>query len=153
MKHILIPLEKYRSLMQRVCPPAESNNEQSIEATPPELSDSLSIDQILTIIPKRAQHKASSLLHILQPHLRWNDRGEIVIQDKPILNSHIADLVKYTVVRHINKRLPLGGEDFLAILSAINAPKSLIVNERVLEILAQRVDTENTVHTAQWHTL
>ncbi len=128
--------------------------EQTLDPTVPlvdetrEDTSSLSIEHILTIIPKRAQNKANSLLQILQPHLKWNKRGEIVIHDNPIANSHIADLVKYTVMRHIRKRLPTGGVEYIAILSSINAPRSLIVNEQVIELLAQPAQT-----TSAWHSL
>ncbi len=164
MKHILISLEKYRSLMQRACPEQVSSSTVSEQTSPPTVpeievpiidetiedtpSEGLSIEHILAIIPKRAQNKANSLLHLLQPHLKWTKRGEIVIHDRPIANSHIADLVKYTVMRHIHKRLPTGGTEYIAILASINTPRSLIVNEQVIELLTQPTPTPSA-----WHSL
>jgi hypothetical protein len=140
-KHILIPLDKYRSLMQRACPPQEGavatstveyDDDSVTDSAPDSVPDmGLSTEHILTVIPKHAQNRARALVDILRPHLQWNDRGEILVRDEPIQNSHIADLVKYTVVRHLSRQLPIGGREYAAVLASINIPRTLVVNERL----------------------
>ena len=134
-KHILIPYGKYQSLLQRANIPTPSTNIDpsadipSPSANIPPCIDGMSVDDIIGIMPKNAQKKASSLLQLIQDHVNWNERCELVVGDEPIPNSHISDLVRYTVVRHFsNKRPPIGSAEFFAILKRLNIPRSLIVN-------------------------
>ena len=129
-KHILIPYAKYQSLLQRAnIPPApeppQSDDIQCIEPT----VEGMDTDNIISVIPKQAQKKASALLQLLQDHLKWNERGEIVVDGEPIPNSHISDLIKYTVVRHFSKKQPpIGSDKYFTVLDKLNIPRSLIVN-------------------------
>ena len=134
-KHILIPYVKYQRLLQK-------SGQQNVE--PPVLETTISephireeekeeevenVDRIIDVIPKRAKGKARALLSLLKDHIRWNDRGELIIDGAPIPNSHISDLIKYTVVGHFGKKQPpIGSDEFSQLLKIHNIPRALIVN-------------------------
>ncbi len=127
-KHILIPFSKYQRLIQN------SGQSQPQTQTQPDIEmiehdKDVDVDSIVSILPKRCQSKGRALLNILQHHLTWNARGELVVNGQIIPTSHIADLVKYTVVRHFGKQKPpIGYSEYCTIIEDLNIPKSLIVN-------------------------
>jgi hypothetical protein len=90
----------------------------------------MSINQIMDTLPQSAKKKGLTLLQLIKPHLNWNQRGEIVIAGQPIPQSHISDLVKFTVVRYFNmSKPPEGFQYFSQKLQDLNIPQSLIINK------------------------
>ena len=139
-KHILIPYVKYQRLLQKsgqqnVEPKVQETAQETaisaphIDVTETEAEEVENVDHIIDVIPKRAKGKARALLSVLKDHIQWNERGEIIIDGAPIPNSHISDLIKYTVVRHFGKKQPpIGSDEFSQLLKVHNIPRSLIVN-------------------------
>ena len=118
-KHILLPIDKYNYLLQ--CAAGEKDED------PPKLT----IDQIVEIIPKRWQHKARVLLQLVQNHIQCDSTGQVVVHGDTIQGSHISDVVKYAVVPSFAKaQAPPGSKEFAAVLTVINAPKSLVINKQ-----------------------
>ena len=75
--------------------------------------------------PKSMQNRMRSLLVYIQPHVSWNDKGEVTIEDKQIPGSNIVDLVKVHLKDYKNFQ-PLGKEAFGKLLSELNVPVSLL---------------------------
>ena len=44
--------------------------------------------------PRLMQNRLRNLLTYIQPHLSWNDKGEVTIEEKRIPGSNIVDLIK-----------------------------------------------------------
>ena len=59
----------------------------------------------VTLFPKSFQNRALHLLNRIskQQDMSWSDRGESLIEGKPLAGTHIVDLV-YNVMRSIHKR-------------------------------------------------
>lgn len=119
-KHILIPLEKYQALM------AGSNG----NAGPGDMTaGGMDNETIVNMMPLHARGRAKTLLRLLDGNLAWNPRGEILINTKPVQGSHIADLLRFVVVKHFGKlHPPIGCDEFLIELGKLNVPKSLFMN-------------------------
>lgn len=145
-KHILLPYAKYQSLLKRaqIATPTtiQTNSTIDIEEQEPLVNDTMAIDQVIAILPKIAQKKAMNLLHLIQGHIQWDNLGRVIGRDGPIAHSHIADLVKYTVVNHFSKmKPPSGSAYYFEVLDTLNIPRSLKVNKTV-QVLAHK-----------WHSL
>lgn len=115
-KHILLPIDKYQYLLRHA----------SLRDEPLQLS----LDQVIDVIPKRWQHKARALLQMIQDHVQWDSKGQLVINGEVIDGSHISDVVKHAIVPSFSKKEPpLGSGEFAAVLKETNAPKSLLINK------------------------
>ena len=88
----------------------------------------LSIDVIMSAIPKNYRTRAQALLnHITadpQHRLRWNQRGELIYQGQVVHGSHITDLLKNSQRQY--KHAPMGLEEFEAALRELNVPTGLM---------------------------
>ena len=58
--------------------------------------------------------------------MSWNERGELVIDGKPIFGTHIADLVDNIIRSNHKIPDPLGVDTFVRALQKSNVPRSLI---------------------------
>ena len=116
MKSILIPLERYHDLLKR------ANHGEAND------TEALSLDIILEAIPKNYRNKAKALLDHVAPHLKWNDRGEITCDGRPVTNSSVTDLVKDLSRRDFAGASPPGAAEFYEALIKANVPMSLIAN-------------------------
>ena len=87
------------------------------------LSDTI----ILSHFSKAMQNKVKLLLQYIHenPKLLWSKEGEIIIDNKTIENSHIIDLIKYSLIPYKHFK-PIASELFLKQLR--NVPKSLLKN-------------------------
>ena len=98
------------------------------------------------------KNNAEELLHCILTStdiLTWNLQGEIVYKGQNIRGTNIVDLLQYTVLPY-NAEIPepAGLNIFLKGLVKLEIDKSLIVNGRVLTMLAQKqplhdVDTQS----------
>jgi hypothetical protein len=81
--------------------------------------------------------------------LTWNLQGQIVYKGQNIRGTNIVDLLQYTVLPYITEiPEPAGLDIFLKGLAQLEIDKSLIVNGRVLTMLAHKqplhdVDTQS----------
>ena len=103
--------------------PIIQQEEQGVAAS----SVGLSQTDILSAIPPSYRNKARTLLDciIRSSQLSWNDRGEIIQGEHTVQDSHIIDLLKYTLYPY-KSFTPIGFEQFNSVLQAINIPRSLI---------------------------
>ena len=91
------------------------------------------IRKTLNAAPPRFQRVVGNLLdHIkASERLGWNQRGELLLDGRPVRGSNILDLV-HAVIRPRKARAPPGTGDFIAALTEINTPIELIPNAPVL---------------------
>jgi len=122
-KWVMVPWEKY----QERC----SENIQTGGGENP-----LTIESILSILPKRNRANASSILqHIVRdPEIEWNAKGEILINGSAIVNSHLVDLLKDSA-HNFKHWDPIGVTDFYKALAKSNLPVGLVQNKARRELL------------------
>lgn len=115
-KYAVIPWEQYIA--------CSSDDNQSGKGEP-----SLSVDTILLGIPKQGRRDATAILHHIQnsSDISWNSRGELVLHGSVIPNTHIADLIKYSLF-HYKSWKPSGVGEFYRALASSNLPAGLIRN-------------------------
>lgn len=75
--------------------------------------------------PKPMQNRLRSLLTYIQPHVSWNDKGEITIEQTYIPGSNIVDLIKVHL-KDYKHFCPEGKEAFGKLLLELNVPTSLL---------------------------
>jgi len=122
-KWVMLPWEQY----QERC----SENIQTGKGENP-----LSISNILASLPKKFRTNAGSILqHITRdPELEWNAKGEIIINDVTIPNTHLVDLLKDTA-HNFKHRDPNGVSEFYTALARSNLPLGLVQNKARRELL------------------
>ena len=69
----------------------------------------------------------------------WNEKGEVIIEDECIDNSHITDLVKCTLYSYKNLN-PKGYDQFQLALQKSNIPQSLVQKGKGLTIFGHQND-------------
>lgn len=86
----------------------------------------LTQEAILKAMPGNIKTKARGILnHLIKNNFSWNSKGELIINQKPIENSHIIDLIKASLYPFKNFS-PVGLRDFIDSLIATNIPPSFI---------------------------
>ena len=86
-------------------------------------------DMIIQTIPKKFRSKAKMILEYIKDSISWTDKGEMVIRGEIYPETHIADLVRYSV-REYGKYPPKDYEIFQDFLKELNAPKGLIQQQK-----------------------
>ena len=136
-KSVLLPYDRYQRLLtgtvkdetatstpdpehtfQHVAEDKEKRTD--CQALTPRASECL-IEQF----PKTMRNRVSTLLLYIQPHVTWNDKGEVTIEDKWIPGSNIVDLIKVHLKDYKNFQ-PVGKEALGNLLSELNVPASLL---------------------------
>lgn len=115
-KWAVIPWEEYTA--------KEEDTTQTGKGEP-----SLSMDTILLGIPKQGRRDAGAILHHIQnsSDISWNTRGELVLHGTVIPNSHIADLLKFSLFQYKSWK-PTAITEFYRALADSNLPAGLIRN-------------------------
>ena len=100
-------------------------------------------NQILTVIPRNMQKFAKLLVDRIKsdPSMDWNERGELVLEGRPLLNTNIVDLVKDLLYRRRTFN-PLGWEEFATHLARGNIPHDLVRNPERLAFIVSRSQQE-----------
>ena len=144
-KAVLVPYEKYIRLCDSSSKIPNSNeNYVSDKNQIPDASNtyiskpkSLSITReiILGNIPNNSKAQAELVLNHIEnnENIGWNESGEFTINNTPVKNSHIIDLVKDIVV--LQKFDPIGTKEFYTHLKGI--PLSIIKNPKRRALLLQ----------------
>ena len=82
-------------------------------------------------ISKPMQRKAMGLLQYLHEHggntIKWNQRGQILVNGEVIPGTHIVDLVRHAVCSK-TVRTPVGSDIFYKALTDVDTPSSLVAN-------------------------
>ena len=94
------------------------------------------------------EHEAKEILHSILTStgiLTWNGKGEIVYRGHNIRGTDIVDLLKNCVTPyHPDIPEPTGLNIFIKGLAELEIDKSLIVNGRVLTVLAHKWSRQDT---------
>ena len=81
-------------------------------------------------VPKLYKTGARQLLDKMKENqdvLHWNDKGELVYENKPISGSHMVDLVN-DILRNRKRFEPVGWSMFARDLAGMNVPENLVCN-------------------------
>ncbi len=115
---------------------------------------SLSIDTILLGIPKIGRRDATAILHHIQnsSDISWNLRGELTLHGTAIPNTHIADLLKFSLFQYKSWK-PTGLTEFYRALADSNLPAGLIRNRESRSLLEKyKVPRPPGVQATKWLT-
>ena len=83
-------------------------------------------------VPKIYKNGVRQLLDKMEEHrdvLDWNDKGELVYENKPIPGSHVVDLVN-DMLRHRKGFEPVGWSVFARGLARMIVPENLVRNSQ-----------------------
>ena len=115
-----------------------NTTEQAEKTAPREKTEDQNIQEhkkldssMINSLPKTLRDKGKLLLEHLKDRtkLRWNDIGEIFVDDKKISKSHIFDLMNETLRSRKNSDVPRGWDTFAKELARTNIPLELIGNK------------------------
>jgi hypothetical protein len=99
---------------------------------PPTTDDSKLIEhEVLESVPKKWKTQASRLLtHMnVNPDIRWNSKGELILKNTTISKSHVVDLVNDLLRKRVSSSLPTGWKQLADALKDSNIPHELIGNQ------------------------
>ena len=97
---------------------------------------------IATSTPKPFRGRANQLYSVIEPYINFNDRGEILDDShRPIVESHIEDLIQYAVRNNRRNIHPRGWSYFLEQLRHINVPKVTLNRETIKELNRSDIKT------------
>jgi hypothetical protein len=132
---------KYKQVLQRhqsAVREKEKHFQLEIKEQPPE---SLPLSEgIVETIPPKWRNQAAMLLQYTRknPHMKWSEKGELIINGNKILGSNIIDLIN-DFSRSRKTKPVLGAEIFLEKLLADNIPMEAIVNKQRLNLIDKEV--------------
>jgi len=106
--------------------------EEKLEVQPrQELPDTIERD-IVNALPKTLKNRGKLLIDKIKENpdvMKWDKRGQLVFEDRPLPGSHIVDLIG-DFMRERKGIDPIGWEIFARGLAKMNAPEDLVRNER-----------------------
>ena len=137
-ENVLLPYDRYQRLLSKDEPSkAEQDSMTSLHAEEPldtnESSTKGNLDAakyketLILRFPKSMQNRVRNVLDYIQPHVTWNDKGEVSIQDRDILGSNIVDLLKVHL-KDYKEFYPVGKDAFRTVLCELNVPMSLLAS-------------------------
>lgn len=111
-----------------------------------EATDDPVAKRILDIIPRKWQRNALALLDYVNnnPHMKWSDKGEMIVDDKKIANTNIIDLISDFSKDSRIRKPAIGAEIFMKNLLKENVPRELIVNKLRLNLANRDVQLAST---------
>ena len=86
--------------------------------------------EVIKSVPKLYKTGARQLLDKIKENrdvLHWNEKGELVYENKPISGSHMVDLVN-DILRHHKGFEPMGWSVFARGLARMNVPENIVRN-------------------------
>ena len=111
--------------------PKPEESKESTEEPAPEKSISTAVEEeVIKCVPKIYKNGAHQLLDKMKENrdvLAWNDKGELVYENKPISGSYVVDLVNDTL-RHRKGFEPVGWLVFVRGLARMNVPENIVRN-------------------------
>ena len=136
--------------------PKPAENAESTEEASPDNSLPTAVEQeVMKSVPKIYKAGARQLLDKIKKHqdvLHWNDKGELLYENKPILGSHVVDLVNDTL-RHRKGFEPVGWSVFARGLARMNVPENLVRNpqrQSAIREFKARVREETPESPSRW---
>lgn len=116
--------DQYRRMM------LQSNTLNQMKQVKDRMRNSLTVST-----PKPYQSRANALLQTLESFLKFNDKGEIYLDDGALLpNTRLEDLIQHAVRDRRRNMTPTGWPEFLNILREHNVPKSIINRDTLDEM-------------------
>ena len=87
--------------------------------------------EVLNSVPKKWKTQASRLLtHMnVNPDIRWNSKGELILKNTTIPKTHVVDLVNDLLRKRTSSSLPTGWRQLADALKDSNIPHELIGNQ------------------------
>ena len=91
--------------------------------------------------PKPYRSRAERLLSVLEPHLKWNDKGEMIdaATNRPIGHSQVSDLIQHAVRDRRRNISPTGWRHFVQQLHEHNVPQMLLNMQTLDELKSGKV--------------
>lgn len=90
---------------------------------------------ILVSTPKPYQTRAKTLFQNLEPHIKFNERGEIFDDKGDVIpNSRLEDLIQYAVRDRRRNIVPVAWNKFMLLLKAHNVPKFVLNHDTLKEL-------------------
>jgi hypothetical protein len=91
------------------------------------------VQELIKYIPEAQRYKAEQILNLMTNS--WDARNQLIINDVPIPNSNIIDLVHDAVSPFKSSTAPIGREKFREKLSELNVPNYLLPKRSRLQSL------------------
>ena len=140
-KSVLLPYDRYQRLLSGMLENEASMSTSEVEHSPQHGSEEAAhvtenaiannpehqraSETLTQHFPRSMQNILRNLLTYIQPHLSWNDKGEVMIEEKGIPGSNIEDPIKVHLKDYKNVQL-VGKEAFGNLLLELNVPVSLL---------------------------
>ena len=111
--------------------------------------------EVMKSVPKLYKAGARQLLDKIKEHrdvLNWNEKGELMYENKPITGSHVVDLVNDTL-RHRKGFEPVGWSVFARGLARMNVPENIVRNpqrQSAIREFKARVSEETPDSPSRW---
>ena len=108
--------------------PVVTMNDQP-PSTSAEIQEDKIESEIIASVPKTMQKQAKLILERVKndPQIKWNEKGEVIIQDQTVPNSNMVDLINDLVRKRKNIN-PTGWKEFASHLYKSNIPRDLVRN-------------------------
>ena len=137
--------------------PKPEESEKQVEIPSPEKSQiTTAVEQeVMKSVPKIYKNGARQLLDKIKENrdvLDWNDKGELLYENKPINGSHVVDLVN-DMLRHRKGFSPVGWSVFARGLARMNVPENLVRNpqrQSAIREFKARVREETPESPSRW---
>jgi len=100
-------------------------------------------EEILEAFTKTTKKRGEQLFNFLEKSIIWNEKGELVINNKKIDNSNIIDLLLLTVSNKSKFDYITGINEFTELLHNINVPRHFIVNNKLKKLIDKQKQPEN----------
>lgn len=122
----------------------------NVDTVPETDSAQLSTDietLVLDSVPQKWKLRASRLLkHIKNnPQVGWSEKGELILQNNTIPNTHVIDLVNDLMRKRTSARTPNGWKQLADVLKDHNVPHELIGNMDRWNYINQSSDSVDSV--------
>ena len=136
-------------------PDAMSSEETRKEATAEAETTSAVEQEVIKSVPKLYKTGARQLLDKIKENpdvLNWNEKGELLYENKPISGSHVVDLVNDTL-RHRKGFEPVGWSVFARGLARMNVPENIVRNpqrQSAIREFKARVREETPESPSRW---
>ena len=111
--------------------------------------------EVMKSVPKLYKAGARQLLDKIKEHrdvLNWNEKGELMYENKPITGSHVVDLVN-DMLRHRKGFEPVGWSVFARGLARLNVPENIVRNpqrQSAIREFKARVREETPDSPSRW---
>lgn len=83
-------------------------------------------------LPPTLRSKGEALLNHLEsiPGIKWDNKQQLVVDDKPVPKSNVIDLIDDLVRDRKTAKPPPGWSELATVLKQVNTPRALIPNSR-----------------------